>query len=334
MVGYPSHEESMSKLAVIAVGGNSLILDEHHRSVQDQYSATVETCRHIADMLAIGWRVVLTHGNGPQVGFILRRSELARHELHEVPLDYCGADSQGAIGYMFQRAMRNEIERRMRAGVWPTKIGSIHPVTIVTQTLVDVDDPAFRNPTKPIGSFMDEATAHMRASKEGWNVIEDAGRGWRRVVPSPEPRQTIELDAITALIKDNFFVICSGGGGIPVVRDPDGSIRGVEAVIDKDLAGAALAASLKADLFLISTAVERVAINFNKPNQQWLSRMTVNEASEYLKQGHFLKGSMAPKIAAVLKFLGQSPASQAIVTDPPNINRALDGETGTLIVSE
>ncbi len=323
----------MSKLAVIAVGGNSLIVNEQHRAVQDQYAATVETCRHIADMLAIGWRVVLTHGNGPQVGFILRRSELARHELHEVPLDYCGADSQGAIGYMFQRAMRNEIEQRMRAGQWPEEIGSIHPVTLVTQTLVDADDPAFRNPSKPIGSFMDEATAQMRASKEGWNVIEDAGRGWRRVVPSPEPRQTIELDAITALIKDNFFVICSGGGGIPVVRDADGSLRGVEAVIDKDLAGAALASSLKADLFLISTAVERVAINFNKPNQRWIDKMTSAEASEYLKQGHFLKGSMAPKITAVLKFLEEAPTSQSIITDPSNITRALNGEAGTLIIS-
>jgi len=323
----------MSKLAVIAVGGNSLIVNEQHRAVQDQYAATVETCRHIADMLAIGWRVVLTHGNGPQVGFILRRSELARHELHEVPLDYCGADSQGAIGYMFQRAMRNEIEQRMRAGQWSVEIGSIHPVTLVTQTLVDADDPAFRNPSKPIGSFMDEATAQMRASKEGWNVIEDAGRGWRRVVPSPEPRQTIELDAITALIKDNFFVICSGGGGIPVVRDADGSLRGVEAVIDKDLAGAALASSLKADLFLISTAVERVAINFNKPNQRWIDKMTSAEASEYLKQGHFLKGSMAPKITAVLKFLEEAPTSQSIITDPSNITRALNGEAGTLIIS-
>lgn len=323
----------MAKLAVIAVGGNSLILDEKHRSVQDQYDATVETCRHIADILALGWRVVLTHGNGPQVGFILRRSELSRHELHEVPLDYCGADSQGAIGYMFQRAMRNEIEKRVRAGSWPVEIGPIHPVTIVTQTLVDASDPAFLNPTKPIGSFMDEATAQTRSKLEGWHVIEDAGRGWRRVVPSPEPRQTIELDAINALIKDNFFVICSGGGGIPVVRDDDGSIRGVEAVIDKDLAGAALASSIHADLFLISTAVERVAINFNQPNQQWLNKMNVAEARDYLQQGHFLRGSMAPKITAVLSFLQQQPTSQAVITDPSNITRALLGDAGTLITT-
>lgn len=323
----------MSKLAVVAVGGNSLILDEKHRTVQDQYEATVATCYHIADMLCLGWRVVLTHGNGPQVGFILRRSELARHELHEVPLDYCGADTQGAIGYMFQRAMCNEVERRIRAGQWPEGINRPSPVTVITQTLVDRDDPAFNNPTKPIGSFMDEATARTRSERERWHVVEDAGRGWRRVVPSPAPRQTIELDAINALINANFFVICSGGGGIPVIRQQDGAYQGVEAVIDKDLAGASLAASLKADLFLISTAVEKVAINFNKPNQRWLKQMTTSEARDYMSQGHFLKGSMAPKIAAVLHFLQAMPDSKAVVTDPPNITRALSGEAGTLITT-
>ncbi len=321
----------MGKLAVVAVGGNSLILDERHRTVPDQYAATVATCIHIADMLCLGWKVVLTHGNGPQVGFILRRSELARQELHEVPLDYCGADSQGAIGYMFQRALHNEITRRVNEGRWPSDVPVYSPATVITQTLVDRDDPAFTNPTKPIGSFMDELTARSRAEKEHWHVIEDAGRGWRRVVPSPIPRQTIELDAINALIQANFFVICSGGGGIPVVRLPDGTLQGVEAVIDKDLAGASLAASLKADLFLISTAVERVAINFNKPGQRWLSRMTTSDAREYLKQGHFLKGSMAPKISAVLNFLDAMPGSQAVITDPPNITLALNGGAGTVI---
>jgi carbamate kinase len=323
----------MTKLALIAVGGNSLILDERHRTVPDQYAATVETCRHIADMIAMGWRVVLTHGNGPQVGFILRRSELSRHELHEVPLDYCGADTQGAIGYMFQRAMRNEINQRMKAGIWPAGLPVVSPVTLITQTLVDPSDPAFQNPSKPIGSFMDEQTARTRADQEGWHVVEDAGRGWRRVVPSPRPQETIERDAIMALIKDNFFVICSGGGGVPVVREPDGSLRGVEAVIDKDLAGASLAAALNADLFLISTAVERVALNFNKPNQQWLNRLSTTQAREYLAQGHFLKGSMAPKITAVLSYLQALPHAQAIITDPPNITRALRGEAGTSIVA-
>ena len=323
----------MAKLAVIAVGGNSLILDEHHRTVPDQYAATVETCRHLADMITMGWRIVLTHGNGPQVGFILRRSELSRHELHEVPLDYCGADTQGAIGYMFQRALRNEINARLRTGAWPQDAPPVSPVTIVTQTLVDASDPAFQNPSKPIGSFMDEATAKTRAEREGWHIVEDAGRGWRRVVPSPLPRETIERDAIRALIDQGFLVICSGGGGVPVVREPDGSLKGVEAVIDKDLAGATLAASLRADLFLISTAVEKVALNYNKPDQRWLERLTVTEAQEYLRQGHFLKGSMAPKITAVINFLQALPSSQAIITDPPNITRSLGDAAGTLIVS-
>ncbi len=285
--------QTSSPLAVVAVGGNSLILDEGRRSVPDQYAAAVETCRHIADMLALGWRVVLTHGNGPQVGFILRRSELARHELHEVPLDACGADTQGAIGYMFQRALRNEIERRARAGAWPHP--PVSPVTLVTQTLVDMDDPAFQNPSKPIGSFMDAATARARAEQEGWRVVEDAGRGWRRVVPSPRPLRIVELDAIGALVRQGFLVICAGGGGVPVARHADGSLIGLDAVIDKDLASAALAAALQADLFLISTAVEKVALDYNTPRQRWLERMTAGEAQEYARQGHFQRGSMGPK---------------------------------------
>ncbi len=318
-----------SRLAVVAVGGNSLILDEKHRTVADQYNAAAETSRHIVDMIEMGWQVVLTHGNGPQVGFILRRSELARHELHEVPLDACGADTQGAIGYMFQRALRNEINRRARAGRW--QHAPVTPVTVVTQTLVDADDPAFANPTKPIGSFMDEATARLRAEREGWQVVEDAGRGWRRVVPSPRPVAILELDAIRALVREGFLVVCSGGGGVPVKREPDGALTGLEAVIDKDLAGALLAASLGADLFLISTAVERVAIHFRKPEQRWLDRMTAAEARRYLEEGHFHKGSMGPKIEAVLNFLRERPGAAALITDPPNITRALRGETGTRI---
>jgi carbamate kinase len=326
-------EASMTKLAVIAVGGNSLIADERHRAVADQYAATVETCHHIADLISMGWRIVLTHGNGPQVGFILRRSELARNELHEVPLDYCGADTQGAIGYMFQRALRNEITSRRASGNWPAEMPEVSPVTVVTQTLIDANDPALSNPTKPIGSFMDEPTARLRAKKEGWHVVEDAGRGWRRVVPSPLPMRILERDAINALVLEHFFVICCGGGGVPVLLDANGLLHGVEAVIDKDLAGATLAAALQADLFLISTSVEKVAINFNKPDQRWLDRMTTTEAQQYLAQGHFLKGSMAPKIGAVLNYLADHRNGQAIITNPANITRAALGETGTLIVS-
>jgi len=277
---------------------------------------------HIADMIAEGWNVVVTHGNGPQVGFILRRSELSAHELHEVPLDYCGADTQGSIGYMFQQALYNEfVRRKMQKSA----------VTVVTQTIVDRNDPAFQNPTKPIGSFMDEEQAKMRMEKDGWTVVEDAGRGWRRVVPSPIPLRIVEADAINALIDKGFVVIGVGGGGIPVIETPEGELVGVEAVIDKDFGAAILASMLKADLFLISTAVEKVAINFNKPNQQWLDQMTAAEARQYIAEGHFAKGSMLPKIQAILKYLDNG-GKKALITDPAHIKDALNGKTGTWIL--
>jgi carbamate kinase len=310
----------MSKLAVVAVGGNSLIKDSKHQTIPDQYAATVETSAHIAGMIEQGWDVVLTHGNGPQVGFILRRSELSMHELHPVPLDYCGADTQGAIGYMFQRALRNEFKKR---GL------SKQAATLVSQVLVDNDDPAFQNPSKPIGSFMDKDTALAHQAKEGWAVVEDAGRGWRRVVPSPMPKALVERDAVESLIRAGFVVICSGGGGIPVV-EKNGELVGVEAVIDKDYAGSLLARSLNADLFLISTAVEKVALNYNKPDQKWLDHMTLAEAKHYLAEGHFHKGSMGPKIQAIIWFL-DAGGKEALVTNPENIERALKGETGTRI---
>jgi carbamate kinase len=290
--------------------------------VQDQFAAAVDTMAHIADMIAEGWNVVVTHGNGPQVGFILRRSELAAHELHEVPLDYCGADTQGSIGYMFQQALYNEFRhRKMQKSA----------VTVVTQTIVDRNDPAFQNPSKPIGSFMDEEQAKMRMEKDGWTVVEDAGRGWRRVVPSPIPLRIVEADAINALIEKGFVVIGVGGGGIPVIETPEGKLVGVEAVIDKDFGAAILASMLKADLFLISTAVEKVAINFNKPNQQWLDQMTAAEARQYVQEGHFAKGSMLPKIQAILKYLDNG-GKKALITDPAHIKDALNGKTGTWIL--
>jgi len=258
-----------NRVAVVAVGGNSLITDEKHRAVPDQYQAAYESMKHIVGMIREGWEVVVTHGNGPQVGFILRRSELARHELHEVPLDSCGADTQGAIGYMFQKALHNEFKKR---GL------KKEAATVVTQVLVDRNDPAFQNPSKPIGSFMDEATGLKQRDKEGWHVVEDAGRGWRRVVASPLPKQIIEKTAIETLINSGFTVIAVGGGGIPVVEDENGELAGAEAVIDKDYASALLANSIQADLFVISTAVEKVALNYNKPDQKWLDRITLAEA--------------------------------------------------------
>ncbi|MCJ7824780.1 MAG: carbamate kinase [Anaerolineales bacterium] len=310
------------KVAVVAVGGNSLIKNKEQRTIPDQYDAAYESMKHIAGMIEAGWDVVITHGNGPQVGFILRRAELALHELHPVPLDSCGADTQGAIGYMFQRALYNEFRRR--------KIDK-KSATVVTQVLVDRNDPAFQNPSKPIGSFMDEGTASERSKQEGWAVVEDAGRGWRRVVPSPLPVRIIEQDAIQSLIEDGFVVIGVGGGGIPVVEDEKGELVGIEAVIDKDFASALLANSIKADLLLISTAVEKVALNFNKPNQQWIDRMTLSEAKKHLADGQFGKGSMEPKIRAIVGFLERG-GKEALITDPGNIELALEGKTGTRIV--
>lgn len=309
------------KLAVVAIGGNSLIKDKNHQTIPDQYQAAKETCQHIAGMIEQGWDVAIGHGNGPQVGFILRRSELARHELHEVPLDVCGADTQGAIGYMLQQNLYNEFLRR---GL------KKQAATVVTQVLVDRNDPAFQNPTKPIGSFMTEEEAMRRKQEEGWDVVEDAGRGWRRVVPSPLPRRVIEADAVMELLEAGFVVITVGGGGIPVVEDEHGNLQGCAAVIDKDYASSLLARSIGADLFLISTAVEKVALNFGKPNQQWLDHMTLAEAKRYLAEGHFAPGSMGPKIQAIIWFL-EAGGKKAIITNPENIERALKGETGTHI---
>ncbi|HKZ54469.1 MAG TPA: carbamate kinase [Anaerolineales bacterium] len=308
-------------LAVVAVGGNSLIKDSKHQTIPDQYVAAQESMGHIAGMIQGGWDVVITHGNGPQVGFILRRAELALHELHPVPLDYCGADTQGAIGYMFQRALYSEFRER---GL--KKLAA----TVVTQVQVDRQDPAFQNPAKPIGSFMDQALAQQHRDDDGWSVVEDAGRGWRRVVPSPMPVRIVERDAILALIQAGFVVIGVGGGGIPVVEDEEGNLVGVEAVIDKDFASSLLAASIHADLFLISTAVEKVALDFNKPSQRWLDHMTLAQAKQHLGEGQFAKGSMEPKVRAIIQFLERG-GRRALITNPENIGRALEGETGTWI---
>ena len=315
-----------TKLAVVAIGGNSLIKDEKRKTVEDQYEAARETTFHIADMIEAGWNVAIGHGNGPQVGFILRRSEIAAKAegMHEVPLDVCGADTQGAIGYALQQTLQNELHRR--------KIDT--PVaTVVTQVLVDRDDPAFKHPTKPIGSFMEESEARRREKEVQWSVVEDAGRGWRRVVASPLPMEVVELEAVRTLLEAGMVVITVGGGGIPVIDVGSREYRGTAAVIDKDYASSLLARLLHADLFLISTAVEKVAIHFGEPEQKWLDRMTLSEAKAYLAEGiHFAKGSMAPKIQAIIWYL-ENGGKQALITNPENIGRALKGETGTWIVA-
>jgi carbamate kinase len=313
----------MGRTAIVAIGGNSLIKDRMHQTVRDQYIAAGETCWHIAGMIRDGWDVAITHGNGPQVGFILRRSELAASELHEVPLDAAGADTQGALGYALQQNLYNDFAR---LGMQK------QAVTVVTQTEVAPDDPAFQTPSKPIGSYMDEATANRRRDEEGWDVMEDAGRGWRRVVASPEPIRIVEEHAIRTLLADGFVTICVGGGGIPVVADADGNLSGVAAVIDKDLASSLLARRLKAELLIISTAVEKVALNWDTPQQRWVDSLTVSEAKGYLDEGtHFAKGSMAPKISAAVRFVEETGGT-AIVTDPDNVERAVSGDTGTRVV--
>ncbi len=313
----------MRPVAVVAIGGNSLIKDKAHVEVKYQWEAVRETCRHIADLIAEGWDVVVTHGNGPQVGFILRRNELAAHEVHTTPLDVIVADTQGAIGYMLQQSLDAEFDRR-----------GMHrrAITIVTQVIVDPNDPAFQQPSKPIGGFLTEEEA-KRFAAEGWPVVEDAGRGWRRVVASPEPVEIVEEAAIRDAVRQGWTVIAVGGGGIPVVREADGRLRGVAAVIDKDRASSLLASRIGADLFLISTAVERVALHFGKPNQRWLDRMTISEAKQYIAEGHFAAGSMLPKVEACIRFL-EAGGSQAIITNPENITRALHGESGTWIAPD
>lgn len=316
--------DKKQRVAVIAIGGNSLIKDKAHQSVEDQYVAAGETAGHIARMIKEGWDVAVSHGNGPQVGFILQRSEIAAKAegLHEIPLDVCGADSQGAIGYALQQNLYNFFKEM---GVEKT-VG-----TIVTQTEVSPDDPAFKNPSKPIGGFMTEEEARLRRARDGWEVVEDAGRGWRRVVASPKPIRIVEEEAVKTLIASGMTVITVGGGGIPVVANGEGRLHGVAAVIDKDLASALLANTIGADVLIISTAVEKVALNWGKPDQEWVDEMTLEEAKAYLAEGsHFAKGSMAPKIQAVVNFL-EGGGEKAIITNPENIERALHGKTGTHI---
>jgi len=307
-------------LIVIAIGGNSLIEDPKHISVPAQFAAAQKSAAQIVKLIVQGHRVVIVHGNGPQVGFILRRAEYAKSILHPVPLDCCVADTQGAIGYNLQMGLFNEFD----------KLGMQKPAaTIVTQVLVDPQDPSFQNPTKPIGSFMTKEEADIQVLTEGWSVKEDAGRGYRRVVASPKPLQIIEQEAIEILIKSGVIVIAAGGGGIPVTKGSTG-LSPQEAVVDKDFAAALLAKSIGADLLIISTAVEKACINFGKPNQISLSNVTIQELEEFRNQGHFAPGSMLPKIEAMIDFI-KDTGKRGIITDPAHLTEALSGESGTHI---
>ena len=310
-------------LAVLAIGGNALIRDRKHESIPDQYEMVCAIAEVICGMLEGGWKVVVTHGNGPQVGFILRRSELAIAEVPPVPMDYAGADIQGAVGYMFVKALRNAFRRRgMRR----------EAVALVTQTVVDRNDPAFASPTKPIGSHMEEARAKKLAAKYHWTVREDAGRGWRRVVPSPRPQRILETGLIGELAKAGHVVVCCGGGGIPVIEEESGDLKGVEAVIDKDLASSLLARNMGADTLVLPTGVEKVALDFNKPTQRWLDSMTLAEARRHQAEDQFDAGSMGPKMAALIDFIDGGDRL-GLITNPQSVARALRGETGTRVVA-
>jgi carbamate kinase len=273
-------------------------------------------------MIAAGWNVVLTHGNGPQVGFILRRSEIATGKVPTVPIRYAVADTQGAIGFMFQNAMVNALRRR---GI------DKQVVTLVTQTVVDTGDPAFAHPDKPVGSFMSEDAARDLAAELGWTVMQDGNRGWRRVIASPQPVRVIEAPIIERLAREGVMIIALGGGGIAVEEMPNGELRGVEAVIDKDRAAALLAIEMQAELLMIPTGVERVAIRYGAPDQLWLDSLTVAEAERYAAEGHFGAGSMGPKIEAILRFVKARPGGRGVITNGESIARALAGETGTWI---
>ena len=317
----------MSTLVVIAIGGNSLIKDTDHQEVADQYAAIAETAARIADVVQAGHRVLITHGNGPQVGFILRRSEIAHEQagLHFVPLVSCVADTQGAIGYQIQQALSNSfMEKGIQSRV----------ISVVTQVKVDADDPAFTAPSKPIGGYYSEAQKE-RLSRDHphWHFAHEKKAGYRRTVPSPRPKEIVELDAIAALLESDYCVVACGGGGIPVVANPDGSLSGVDAVIDKDFASAMLAARLKADHLIISTSVEAVCLHFGTPQEKFLHHLTVAQAKHYIDEGQFAAGSMLPKIQAALEFLAQG-GTKAVITSPEYLIEALAGRKGTTIINQ
>lgn len=316
----------MQQLAVIAIGGNSLIKDPAHQEVDDQLAAIRETVAPIADFIANGWQAVITHGNGPQVGFILRRSEIAfeSRELHFVPLKNCVADTQGALGYQIQESLANAFRQRGLAKA---------AVTVVTLVEVDAADPSFASPSKPIGAFYSrQKVKALSRQHPDWRFADDpGGRGSRRVVPSPVPQRIVELDAIRVLASQGFCVIAAGGGGIPVIRDASGDLVGVDAVVDKDLSSSLLATALGADLLVISTAVDRVYLDYGGPHQRPLARLTAAEARRYAEEGHFGRGSMLPKIQAAVRFL-EKGGRRAVITHPENLERVLDEAIGTHLV--
>jgi carbamate kinase len=308
------------KTVVVALGGNAILQPGQKGTFEEQYGNVQRTVEQLAAMVLSGkWRLVITHGNGPQVGNILLQQDAAKAVVPPMPMDVCGAESQGFIGYMIQQAFHNVLAHAGR--------GDIPVATIVTQVLVDKADPAFENPTKPVGPFYSAEEAKRLQAEKGWHVVEDAGRGWRRVVPSPDPKEIVEREAIRLLVENRAIVVASGGGGIPVIKE-DGTYRGVEAVIDKDLAGERLAEDVGAAVFLILTDVDRVRLNYKRPGEKVLDRLTVAEAKGYAQQGHFAKGSMEPKVKACVRFI-EAGGERAVIVSLAQAVEAAEGRAGT-----
>ena len=310
-----------SRLAVVALGGNAISREKQEGNIPEQFENSEKSMSYMCDLITAGYRVVITHGNGPQVGNVLRRMEAAIKVIYPLPLDICGAHTEGGMGYVLQQVLYNALTNR---GI------ALTPATVITQTLVDKNDPAFLNPTKPIGQFFTAEQIREKVEMDKWIVREDAGRGYRRVVPSPRPVKIMEEQIIKTLVDLGYPLIACGGGGVPVI-EVAGKLRGVEAVIDKDLVSSLLARNLNADLLIITTSIERVALNFNKPNQRFLDRITVTEARQYLAEGHFAAGSMAPKIEAAIEFTAAT-GKPTLITLPEMMMQGLAGKTGTCIV--
>lgn len=310
----------MRKIAVIAIGGNSLIRTGQRGTIEEQFENVLKTAEQIVALYKIGYDVIITHGNGPQVGAQLLRTELASSHVYTEPLDVCVADTQGSMGYMIQHGIQNVLaHNNISVGV----------ATIITQVVVDKNDPGFKNPSKPIGPFYSKEEADRKIMEFGWQMVEDAARGYRRVVPSPIPLEIVELEFIKSCIEKDLIVISVGGGGIPVIRE-NASLKGVEAVIDKDRASSLLATKLQADVFIISTDAEYVYLNYKKPNQVNLSNVSLSQIAEYYNDGHFPKGNMGPKIEAAMSFL-QNGGKEVIITSPENLVDAVQGKKGTHI---
>lgn len=306
---------------VIALGGNALQTKNSAPTAESQLEVVKQTCQYIADLSASGYELAIVHGNGPQVGRILLSSETAKDVVPAMPFDVCGAMSQGYIGYHIQQCLRYALAKRNL---------NIPVGSLVTQMVVEKNDPAFENPTKPIGAFYTKEEAEKLMEEKGYQMKEDAGRGYRRVVASPLPRRIVEIDQVRRLWDESIVITC-GGGGIPVIENPDGTLEGVAAVIDKDFAAELLAEQMDADVLMILTEVEKVAINWGKPNQENLSHMSLEDAARYVEEGHFAPGSMLPKVQACMKFVRTNPGKKAIITSLDKAVEALNGETGTVV---